>query len=369
LIDDIIHADTSVEIRDTESNVSATRNNTEINPSGVTACFTKENGCNVTNAMINKKTRKTSVRNKEVIDNDSLNTAKKRLREIQTTTVCSPVKRSRNSTSTTITKKNRQILPQSEKKKELRQQKKIDQDKKLYNLIISAPLQIEDKNRFHGFFKEFFKIPQYLNVFTTSDDTNKKKAYSKLCTHVRQTITFSRFHIEDGVEKTMGRDHSTRIHDFWYMYINPTSRDSGLKDTGSKDTKMDWFFIRESGIGCSGLGVFANREFMKYEILGLYIGVFIDKEKIQGKSSSPYAVEAPFGIIDAKRGFNSGDIGAYYGMGLHMVNDPNWTMNDEVRGPSNREYNAMLSSAMLVYATKTIFVGEEIFFPYKIKNA
>ena len=139
-----------------------------------------------------------------------------------------------------------------------------------------------------------------------------------------------------------------------------------LAKTNEKPLFKEWFYIRQSDIEKSGVGVFAAKEFRR----GDYLGVYAGKHKKKPGYSSPYYMyseENQYGID----GYSSKP-GNPILLGLHLANDyylhliladaPDW--NQYRRRKNAPEYNMYVNHNFVCFAKRNIKKGEEIYLHY-----
>lgn len=120
---------------------------------------------------------------------------------------------------------------------------------------------------------------------------------------------------------------------------------------GANKTDIEWLAIKTSTIKGAGMGLFAKRNFESGSVIGVYCGTF---EK-QDVTDSMYAVSFDDGYIVPN---SESDTFVY--MGIHFANDPLWRQPKRDTGM----YNIELMNDLLVFATRDIACGEELFLDY-----
>lgn len=110
---------------------------------------------------------------------------------------------------------------------------------------------------------------------------------------------------------------------------------------------IEWFFLTEKNE--DDIGVYSRRTFEKGEVVGIYFGKLPTTNEY-----SKYAINTPYGVFDPIRGHTQcGGTPAYY-LGIH-----------EAKVASGNDIaNTMLFKNLLVKATKTIEIGDEIILEY-----
>jgi hypothetical protein len=138
-----------------------------------------------------------------------------------------------------------------------------------------------------------------------------------------------------------------------------------------------WFVVKSSTLENAGLGLFANRKFAKNEVIGLYTGKFLSDQEIAQKKISIYAIRSGElkQYIDPKNGIGCKQGLPYYGMALHMINDPLFFEPDVLPKPTSKtlqnmkkKINSTIFGNMLLHANRDISINEEIFMHYNIHN-
>jgi hypothetical protein len=132
-----------------------------------------------------------------------------------------------------------------------------------------------------------------------------------------------------------------------------------------------WLEVKQSTLADAGLGLFAMRDFEKNTIVGLYMGSLTQK----GNPKHTYA--APFGRVYCHSFDESLSMGERHSvtMGMQMMNDPNWreevedegkNEDDSMDGKDDTVYNVSITGDMIVWATKKIEAGDELFLDYNM---
>ena len=122
--------------------------------------------------------------------------------------------------------------------------------------------------------------------------------------------------------------------------------------------------IKKSLIKDAGFGLFAGVSFNKHDAIGLFMG---ETYPLTQKNTSKYAISSPFHVVDAMGGINSGH--PWY-WGLHFANDPNYVTRGiccKVKTGNQSKINATILDNMVMYCTKNIQRGNEIYLDYRYK--
>lgn len=119
--------------------------------------------------------------------------------------------------------------------------------------------------------------------------------------------------------------------------------------------------VRESTVQGAGLGCFAEHTFRKHQIITIYMGTRKKTLPLEKGSESPYAL-----YIDYKYTIHAGSKGNACLLGAHKCNDTNFVSgsnnkNNKIGRPvTNNAY----FEGILVRASRTILIGQEIFLDY-----
>jgi hypothetical protein len=112
-----------------------------------------------------------------------------------------------------------------------------------------------------------------------------------------------------------------------------------------------WLLVEKSKHEEHKIGVFAARQFVAGELIGLFYGLRIVDQS--NPDPTEYALESRYGIYDPKRGLDDSGRYAPY-MAMHLVVEVN---NDDM-------VNAKMYANFLVRATKDIDIGDELYFQH-----
>ena len=165
--------------------------------------------------------------------------------------------------------------------------------------------------------------------------------------------------IRDIQRKGARRDMSSAEYEIGFRLDH--ERNVGDKGTLTKKEQIkglprfDWLRVKKSTIEGAGYGLFADRDFKKGDILGLYMG---------GKNGLPncaietdWATITCFPLTDARAQEDRSKIT----MGMQMMNDSTLYLDGEAKVAGAEKINAVFYKDLFVQATKDIKKGEEIF--------
>ena len=126
---------------------------------------------------------------------------------------------------------------------------------------------------------------------------------------------------------------------------------------------LPWLRVKESTIAGAGLGLFADRDSVKGQIVGMYLG---------GKTGSPGYTMKPgwrnarlihcYSFASAEA-FNEQSSKT---MGMQMCNDPNYGLPPN--SPKSPLWNVSFMRDMFAIATKDIKKGKELFADYRMTD-
>lgn len=126
---------------------------------------------------------------------------------------------------------------------------------------------------------------------------------------------------------------------------------------------VPWLVIKKSGIDGAGHGCFADKDFRKGAIVGLYMGGDVGDPKYTITPGWPAAKDVtcfPFTNPMAMEGRSTKT------MGLQMMNDPSFGLSSgEV---PQVEVNVEVFSDLFAVASKDIKKGDELFMKYQLKD-
>jgi hypothetical protein len=257
------------------------------------------------------------------------------------------------------------ILTASLKRKQRRLMNKKAMEKKRKRFM--SLLERGNTAECFGPFSSYFKIENYLEICYGSGvriKGKRVKAYKELYGKIKKAVHVNRMYMMPDVNKKIQNRKMDR-KDSWDVEF---AFESVLEDTPIT-TRAPWFQVRSSTLKDAGLGCFANREFHRGECMGLYMGELKTLE--DATHVSEYAIRsAPLGLCDPLRGFRSSNPAPFYGMGVHMINDPRWgagnpgETEDEMDETEIVKPNAYLTGDFLLYADMDIKMHEEIFIDY-----
>ena len=126
---------------------------------------------------------------------------------------------------------------------------------------------------------------------------------------------------------------------------------------------MPWFCVKESRIAGAGLGLFADQDFEKGQMVGMYLG---GKTGMSGYTMKPGWKNAEliycysFASADA---FNEQRAKM---MGLQMCNNLNYGLPSN--SPKNQLWNVSFIKDMFALVIKDIKKGKELFADYKMSD-
>ena len=212
-----------------------------------------------------------------------------------------------------------------------------------------------------------FDIHNYVACSTTSMYCRK---YVELKKAVGKDITISRYYktvIHGGKKEPSPKPIPTSIWSIEFEFKSPVDKKISINSP--------WFVVKKSNLENAGLGLFADRKFLKNELMGLYMGQFLSKTDVNTGKVSQYSIKSASldKFVDAKRGFISLDSTPYYGMGVHMINDPLYRDPNSSEEPTSKEkaqngklINSFLNPELLLYANRVINPGEEIYCSYNL---
>ena len=159
------------------------------------------------------------------------------------------------------------------------------------------------------------------------------------------------------------------IPEWWIGFHVDPERNVGEPGTvvREKDVRqlplLPWFRVKESTIAGAGLGLFADRDFQKDQIVGMYLG---------GKTGMPdYTIKPRWKNAELIHCYSFASAEAFNEhsartMGLQMCNDPNYGMpNNSQKSPL---WNVAFMGDMFALATKDIKKGEEMFADYRMTD-
>jgi hypothetical protein len=262
----------------------------------------------------------------------------------------------------------RKIRRQKQRARELLKQPQIIATEKR----LAARKFYQPKNEF----SEFFETRDYeQKFFEAKSQKEKQQIFINLCNNIKKTVLVTRvYHLVGVNNRTMEAKQS-------YAKKKSSAGDKESKANKATDNKKkkpcpqseyiisfrfnnenkvdlttSWFYVKKSGIPNSGLGLFAAKKLFKGECIGLYLGEIIDSDDEQCINS----IKASFGMCDAKRGFEGAYPRPYYGMGIYIMNDPNFHGGDVI----NIKANITVYQGLLEYVNEDIMPNEEIFFDY-----
>ena len=243
-----------------------------------------------------------------------------------------------------------------------------------------SPSILNNKNITLGFFGSCVNLVQYLEAFTstvnedgvvTYNNSKQKmeKSYLDLKKKIRTVVEFDRNLWQKYVNKDYGKRNIAQetsvpeVNQKFPMYLVILTRNRDTKQMESRP----WFMIKKSTLKSAGprtkqirLGVFAATDFQAYQCLGLYMGMMKD-----GKESyTKYSATSAFGNIDGRNSFVTGNGHYNYAMGIQEVNDPTVDTRDEA-SVAEAKVNTIMTDDLLLYSTKIIEEGDEIFLKYK----
>eukprot|EP00977_Amphora_coffeiformis_P022200 scaffold10570_cov176-Amphora_coffeaeformis.AAC.50 len=136
-----------------------------------------------------------------------------------------------------------------------------------------------------------------------------------------------------------------------------------LKEKIRELPSVPWLVLKKSGIDGAGHGCFADKDFRKGAIVGLYMGGDVGDPKYSITPGWPAAKDVtcfPFTNPMALEGRSTKT------MGLQMMNDPSFGLGDgEV---PQVEVNVEVYSDLFAVALKDIKKGEEMFMLYRLED-
>lgn len=158
--------------------------------------------------------------------------------------------------------------------------------------------------------------------------------------------------------------NTTLIHN--HCYNNPTVKSTAtarvldnnqvtVQLKNANGTAVDHLLIKRSTINGAGLGVFAQKTFKVGDFIGIYTG--------QYRSTIPknvsYTAIYETGYVNAAHG--------HLGMGMHFINDYYYGKKKQPRRAlADDKTNVTMTDDLLVWATKSINIGEELFMDYNL---
>jgi hypothetical protein len=216
-----------------------------------------------------------------------------------------------------------------------------------------------------GPFVTSFDTESYVSELSDArGDAEKIKVYQNISNRVNKSVYVHRMLRKFGVNK-----RNTDIESMKPEPIDKWIIDLHLKDYEKPDDDVmifPWFVVKQSTLRDAGLGVFAARKFCKGECIGIYMGPILGN-----RQNSVYSIAASFGVCDPGRGYKSSNPRPYYGMGIHIINDPAWTMdkllgrqNNKNKWSNSKSSNVCITQDMLVHALKDILPNQELFLDY-----
>ena len=136
--------------------------------------------------------------------------------------------------------------------------------------------------------------------------------------------------------------------------------DEGTIDTPSQIRKLPetpWLVIKPSSIEKAGHGCFADKNFKKGDIIGMYMGGEDGDPEYTIQTGSGERVHCYSFTTSSSMGERSART-----MGMQMMNDPRLDLEEGEEAPF--EYNAQIGPDLFVVALEDIKKGEEIFTDY-----
>ena len=126
---------------------------------------------------------------------------------------------------------------------------------------------------------------------------------------------------------------------------------------------LSWLRVKKSTLPGAGLGLFAEREFEKGQIIGMYLG---GKTGMPGYTIKPRWKDAELIHCHSFASADALSDQSARTMGLQMCNDPNFGLPNDA--PKSPLWNVQIMKDLFVIATKNIEKGEELFADYRLTN-
>lgn len=291
------------------------------------------------------------------------------------------------------TKKQSKIIQKEQSKKSLKtslplkiisKKPKLSKERELYRVekkaressttpaISTVPsTEFANETKYHGFFEDCCEIDNYVTKCAKAKTTEAlQNIYKDLKSHIKDhVVLFRRGKFDMDINKEEVKTPAEIDHTFPFFRVLLLKKNFKNKQ---RDIKIEWFEIKRSNLKAFGphsrvrLGVFAAQDFKKFECLGLYMGMIKNKDVY-----TKYSAESLFGNVDANNSFYTGAGQPVYGMGIGEVNDPTQENPFDENFDLNKaeaKINTFLTHELLLYATRDINRGEELFLKYKQDN-
>jgi len=119
----------------------------------------------------------------------------------------------------------------------------------------------------------------------------------------------------------------------------------------------DWLRVKETDLPCGKWGLFADTDFEKGQMIGLYLG----STRANPDVSACATRSSKWGLVDPRRGFDEPDNPNFY-MGMHLMNDPAAHLpgHESGRQAAVACANTVVHDDLAVCATRNITRGEEL---------
>ena len=182
---------------------------------------------------------------------------------------------------------------------------------------------------------------------------------------------FVRWSIEIPVHESLPCSLEGNVLAMGGRYVMRVDKNYGDKNAPNKFE--NWVYIKKSNLkgDGTGAGLFADRGFVKNQVVGIYTGCGFeacDKDDVK-HSLHPYRLlnsNSNNAGIDALGGIGSGNP---VGMGMHFMNDPNFYGMMESSNPNaDRKTNCAFVSGGKVIAMRRIYRDDELLVSYNIHH-
>ena len=184
------------------------------------------------------------------------------------------------------------------------------------------------------------RLTDILSVKTMVGELNKHIIVARYYKRVSQSSSNSRYRVGFPIR-------------VWFMRVLLSNRCDG---TGL--SWCNWLRVKQTDLACARLGLFADTDFKKGQMIGLYLG-----STKANSDTSVYAVESSrWGLVDPKRSFDHPDNPMCY-MGMHLMNDPTSHIPSGAAGcpKAASRVNTVIYDDLSVHATRNITKGEELY--------
>ena len=216
-----------------------------------------------------------------------------------------------------------------------------------------------------GKFANYFDVENYGDIVNDGKNLGKSKsAFNKIMSEILKAVKINRVCHQDVYTK------SFKYLDVWELSITFKSPIVGLpQKKGDKFVEVNekWFTVKKSTIENAGLGLFVARKFGKDECIGMYLGPLTIFQPSTETKPTIYCNHSDIlGYCDPRAGFksNKNKTNPSYQMGLHIMNDPNFMK----RKNTKTDYNTSITDDFLVFASRNIKEGEELFLDYNYQR-